>query len=193
MSERTSARPALLWAKRAVVMPVGERTIALAVLAPIVGPRWTLWVLLVTGCIAAAYTLVGRLGRMLARPGDLSARLGWLAPSLARVVEPGGLVLLVGLIRPAALPGAYLLLAAIAFHQYDVVYRRRLTGAGPDRARTWLDLVPWPIRVVVIAALTLLLGAGPLGWVLTVLGVVFGLAAVADSAAWWRSFVRSGL
>jgi phosphatidylglycerophosphate synthase len=193
MSERTSARPALLWAKRAVIMPVGERTIVLAVLAPIVGPRWTLWVLLVTGCIAAAYTLVGRLGRMLARPGGLSARLGWLVPALARVVEPGGLVLLVGLTRPAALPGAYLLLAAVAFHQYDVVYRRRLTGAGPDRARTWLDLVPWPVRVVVIAALTLLLGAGPLGWVLTALGVVFGLAAVADSTAWWRTFVRSGL
>ena len=64
LSERTSARPALKWAKRAVVMPVGERTIILAVLAPIVGPRWTLWVLLVTGCIAAAYTLAGRLGRM---------------------------------------------------------------------------------------------------------------------------------
>ena len=67
LSERTSGRPALKWAKRAVVMPVGERTIILAVLTPIIGPRWTLWVLLVTGCIAAAYTLVGRLGRMAAR------------------------------------------------------------------------------------------------------------------------------
>jgi phosphatidylglycerophosphate synthase len=193
MSERTSARPALMWAKRAVTMPVGERTILLAVLAPIVGPRWTLWVLLVTGCIAAAYTTAGRLGRMLARTGDRSARLGWLAPALARLVEPGGLALLVGLTRPAALPAAYLLLAAIAFHQYDVVYRSRLTGAGPARARTWLDLVPWLVRVVVVAGLTLLLGAGPLGWVLTALGAAYGLAAVADGATWWRSFVRSGL
>jgi phosphatidylglycerophosphate synthase len=193
MSERSSARPALMWAKRAVIMPVGERTIVLAVLAPIVGPRWTLWVLLVTGCIAAAYTTAGRLGRMLARPGDSWARLGWLAPSSARLVEQGGLALLVGLTRPAALPGAYLLLAAIAFHQYDVVYRRRLTGADPGRARTGLDRLPWPIRVLFIAALALLLAAGPLGWVLAGLGAVFGLAAVADSAAWWRSFVRSGL
>ena len=64
------------WAKRAVIMPVGERTIILAVLAPIVGPRWTLWVLLVTGCIAAAYTLAGRLGRMLAT-GRARAEPGW--------------------------------------------------------------------------------------------------------------------
>jgi hypothetical protein len=37
------------------------------------------------------------------------------------------------------------------------------------------------------------LGAGPLGWTLAVLGAVLGLAALADSATWWHSFVRSGL
>jgi hypothetical protein len=192
-SERTSGRPATKWAKRAVIMPVGERTIILAVLTPIVGPRWTLWVLLVTGAIAAAYTLAGRLGRMLAGPGTGLGRLTWLGPAGARLVEQGGLVLLVGLIRPAALPGAYLLLAAIAIHQYDLVYRARLTGAGPDRARTALDRVPWPARVIVIAGLTLALGAGPLGWVLAGLGGLLGVAAAVDSVQWWRSFVRSGL
>jgi hypothetical protein len=37
------------------------------------------------------------------------------------------------------------------------------------------------------------MSAGPLGWVLAGLGAALGLAAVADSVIWWRSFVRSGL
>ena len=181
LSDRTSARPALRWAKRTVILPVGERTIALAVLVPLVGARWALGVLLVAGCLRP-YTLAGRWGRMRGKPL-------WLVPAGERAVEHGGLALLVGLLRPGALAAAYLLLAAIALHQYDVVYRRRLTGAvdveGP------LDRVPWWARVVVIAALTVLLPSDSLRWVLLGLGAALGLAAVADSVAWWRSFVRS--
>jgi phosphatidylglycerophosphate synthase len=184
LSERTSARPALLWAKRTVILPVGERTIALAVLVPLVGARWALGVLLVTGCLAGLYTLAGRWGRLRGMPR-------WLVPAAERAVEQGGLALLIGLVRPGALAAAYVLLAAIALHQYDVVYRRRLTGAvaveGP------LDRVPWWARVVVIAVLTVLLPSDQLRWVLLGLGAALGLAAVADSVAWWRSFVRSGL
>jgi hypothetical protein len=47
--------------------------------------------------------------------------------------------------------------------------------------------------VVVVAALTVALPSDSLRWVLFGLGVALGLAAVADSVAWWRSFVRSGL
>jgi phosphatidylglycerophosphate synthase len=192
LSERTSGRPALRWAKRAVVMPVGERTIVLAVLAPILGARWALIVLLVAGCVAAAYTLAGRLGRMVTARGK--DRVRWLEPAAARAVEQGGLALLVGVHRPGALPGAYLLLAAVALHQYDVVYRRRLTGAVGEPADPGsLGRVPWPARVVVVAVLAVVLPATPLGWVLAALGAVLALAAVADSGSWWRSFVRSGL
>lgn len=185
-SERTSARPALLWAKRAVIMPVGERTIILAVLVVAIGTRWALVVLLVLGGIAGLYTLAGRLGR---RRGEL----GWLAPAGARAVEQGGLALLVALARPGALAAAYLLLAAVALHQYDVVYRRRLTGASADDARGPLDYVPWWARVVVVAVLTLLLPAHQLRWVLLTLAVLWAVAAAVDSVTWWRSFVRSGL
>ncbi|MFL6098435.1 MAG: DUF5941 domain-containing protein [Actinomycetales bacterium] len=185
-SERTSARPALLWAKRAVIMPVGERTIILSVLVVAIGTRWALAVLLVLGCIAGLYTLAGRLGR---RRGEL----GWLLPAAVRAVEQGGLALLVGLVRPSALAAAYLLLAAVALHLYDVVYRRRLTGTSAAAARSPLDLVPWWVRVVVVAALTLLLPADQLRWVLLALGLLCAAAAAVDSVTWWRSFVRSGL
>jgi phosphatidylglycerophosphate synthase len=183
-SERTSGRPALLWAKRAVIMPVGERTIILAVLVVAIGIRRSLVVLLVLGGLAGLYTLAGRLGR-------LRGRLGWLLPAAERAVEQGGLALLVGLVRPGALAAAYLLLAAVALHQYDVVYRRRLTGAVVSRR--WLDLVPWWARVVVVGGLTLALPSHQLRWVLLGLGLAWALAAVADSVSWWRSFVRSGL
>jgi hypothetical protein len=45
----------------------------------------------------------------------------------------------------------------------------------------------------VVAALTLLLPAHQLRWVLLTLGVLWAVAAVVDSVTWWRSFVRSGL
>jgi phosphatidylglycerophosphate synthase len=183
-SDRTSGRPALLWAKRAVTMPVGERTIILAVLVVAIGIRWSLVVLLVLGGIAGLYTLAGRLGRQ-------RGRLGWLTPAAERAVEQGGLVLLVALLRPGALAAAYLLLAAVALHQYDVVYRRRLTGAVVARSR--LDLVPWWARVVVVAGFALALPSRQLRWVLLALGIAWAAAAVADSVSWWRSFVRSGL
>jgi hypothetical protein len=76
-------------------------------------------------------------------------------------------------------------------HQYDAVYRRRLTGS--EAVEGPLDRVPWWARGAAVAALTLALPGDSLRWLLFGLGVALGLAAVADSVAWWRSFVRSPL
>jgi phosphatidylglycerophosphate synthase len=184
-SERTSARPALMWAKRAIIMPVGERTIALAVLVPIIGARAALWVLLVAGCIAAAYTTAGRLGRLLLGRGGRSLR--WLAPAARRLVAPAGVILLVALHRPDALPGAYLLLAVVAMHDYDLVFRRRLASA-PGAAQ--VRLAVWAVGVLLVVLLTLVLPAGPLGWVFAVVGAAVGVVVVADSVRWWGSMAR---
>ncbi len=214
-SGRTSSRPWLVWVKRSVILPVGERTIALAVLAPLVGARWALGLLLAGGCLSAAYTFAGRFGRLVLRRGparprsavvgerlraqvDLgllpvvapSGRLGWLTPAAARALEQGGLALLVGWHRPGALPAAYLLLAAVALHQYDVVYRQRLAEAGGDEG--WLGRVGWPVRVLVVGVLVLALPPAGLRAALLVLGVLAALLTALDSVTWWRSFVRSG-
>ena len=76
LSASTSRVPAVMWAKRAVIMPVGERTLLLVVLVPLVGVRWTLWLLLASGVVAAAYTTAGRVGRALASRSSATRRLG---------------------------------------------------------------------------------------------------------------------
>jgi phosphatidylglycerophosphate synthase len=220
LSESTSRVPAVMWAKRAVIMPVGERTLLLVVLVPLVGVRWTLWLLLASGVVAAAYTTAGRVGRALASrtPGavrgeatdrlvgqcdaapvparalPVGGRFGWLTPALCRVVEQA---LVVGLVVAAAgrelLPGAYAVLAVAAFRGYDVTYRQRLAGATVTRdALRWAG---WPVRVVVVAVVALLvsgnvLGAGPAVGVLGLLAGLWFGAALWCSARWWADRSR---
>jgi hypothetical protein len=105
-------------------------------------------------------------------------------------VEAGGLAALVGWHRPGALPAAYLLLAAVALHQYDLVYRRRLTGSAGQPGV--LDRLVWPVRVVVVAVLAVLLPEDALTAVLAVLGAILLVAGGVDSVRWWGRFVRSG-
>ncbi|WP_460447799.1 CDP-alcohol phosphatidyltransferase family protein, partial [Angustibacter aerolatus] len=81
-SARTDLRGWTLWARRFVIMPVGERTLVLVVLAPLLGVRATLVVLLAWGLVAAAWTTAGRVGRTVlarswpgVRPGAARQRL----------------------------------------------------------------------------------------------------------------------
>ena len=216
LSESTSRVPAVMWAKRAVIMPVGERTLLLVALVPLVGVRWTLWLLLASGLVAAAYTTAGRLGRALASrdglPPRLSAadrlvgqcdaaplpagvlpvsgRFGWLTPAGCRLAEQG---LVLGLVTAAAgrqlLPGAYAVLAVAAFRAYDVTYRQRLAGATVTRDR--LRPLGWPVRVVLLALVVapVLVGAvgpGAADLLLVLLAAVWFAAALRVSARWWR-------
>lgn len=190
-SERTSARPALKWAKRAVIMPVGERTLLLIVLAPVAGVRATLAVLLALGVVAAAWTTAGRVGRTWrgAGAGTLPERLVWLRPALERVAEQGLVALLVVWLEPSALPGAFAWLAVVAFGLYDVVYRQRLAGAT---VRGLLGPVPfgWPLRVLVVLVVLLAAGAHA-GQVLVVAAGLLLVAVVTSSAAFWSAPVAS--
>ncbi|GAA4347293.1 CDP-alcohol phosphatidyltransferase family protein [Angustibacter luteus] len=211
-SARTDARPAVRYAKRAVIAPVGERTILLAVLAPTVGVRWTFVVLLALGVVAAGWTTAGRLGRALAsrvRPSE-SARaqlavqvdgrplplhgwrvggpLGWLIPAGSRALEQFGALLLVDWLAPAALPGLFGWLAVVAIAEYDVTYRGRLTGA--TAATGPLTVLGWPLRlaaVLVVAALA----PDVAGWVFGIGAVLLGGSVLASSRAYWSRWVPS--
>lgn len=66
LSERTSGTPALLWLKRVVIMPIGERWLVLSAGAALLGPRPTLWLLLALSAVAATYTTSGRVLRSVA-------------------------------------------------------------------------------------------------------------------------------
>ncbi|MCC5947058.1 MAG: CDP-alcohol phosphatidyltransferase family protein [Nitriliruptoraceae bacterium] len=59
------AVPPLKWAKRIVVLPIGERFALISVVAVVAGPRMVFLALLTWGALAAAYTFGGRLVRSL--------------------------------------------------------------------------------------------------------------------------------
>jgi phosphatidylglycerophosphate synthase len=191
-SERTSARPAAKWAKRAVIMPVGERTLLLIVLAPLAGVRVTLAVLLALGVVAAAWTTAGRLGRtVLAGRGASGAlsRAGWLQPALARAAEQAAVAGLVAWLAPSALPGAFAWLAVVAFGLYDLVYRQRLAGVtGPGLLAG--PVFGWPVRVLLVLAVLLVAGDSA-GFVLVAASAVLAAAVLTSSVRFWGAPVPS--
>jgi hypothetical protein len=65
-------------------------------------------------------------------------RLRWSVPPLIRLTEYAGLLWIAALAGAAAVPGAFALLAAVAFRHYDLVYAQRHRGAPPA---AWVGLV----------------------------------------------------
>jgi hypothetical protein len=98
----------------------------------------------------------------------------WAAPALLRAAEYGAL-LWIGVEARAA---AFALLAAIAFHHYDVIYRERTFGTGPPE---WLCRVTggWDGRLAV-ATVLLAAGALPAGYYAAagLLGAVYAGEAI---------------
>jgi hypothetical protein len=102
-----------------------------------------------------------------------SGRFAWAVPTLVRLVEYGTLLVFAVLAGPQAVPFCFALVAALAFHHYDIVYRLRHQGVAPPG---WLTLAGggWDGRMVV-------------GYVLLLFGVVstgFLVAAIALAAAY---------
>jgi Family of unknown function (DUF5941)/CDP-alcohol phosphatidyltransferase len=158
-SDRTNRRPALTWAKRVVIMPIGERWLVISLVAPVWGARAVFVVLLVTGTVAALYTTTGRILRSMSErtaesasagrdlavmtelpllinptspPGWLAGRLGWLAPAGARLFESLAVIFIAAALGDAAVVAAFGLLSVVALHLYDVVYRLRHLHRPPQ-------------------------------------------------------------
>ncbi|MFI0938411.1 DUF5941 domain-containing protein [Streptomyces sp. NPDC021020] len=205
-----------VWARRMIVLPIGERWALIAVLTAVSTPRITLVVLLVGCALAACYTTAGRVLRSLTRratrtdraaraladladsgplalvlaaalrplarrlPGfaapaaalvgagavtataalapagswypvlaavlyvvtsglavalPLKGALDWLVPPLLRAGEYGTALALAAVLGVnGALPAAFCLVAAVAYHHYDTVYRIRGGAGAPPRA-----------------------------------------------------------
>lgn len=68
LSTRTSASPALKWAKRMLFLPIGERWLIISVAAAVSGPRAVFWILIGLGLVSAVYATLGRVLRALAEP-----------------------------------------------------------------------------------------------------------------------------
>ncbi|MGA4540820.1 DUF5941 domain-containing protein [Uniformispora flossi] len=245
-----------VWARRMIILPIGERWALIAVLTAVTTPRITFVVLLIGCAFAACYTSAGRILRSLPRrapqepavrrvlfaladTGPLAAvlgklrwpaggiaylvplaaavvalgvfadhpaavlgaaavyvvaagavvsrplagRLDWLVPPAFRAAEYSAVIALTARVAPDALPGAFGLVAVIAYHHYDTVYRLRGGHSAPPRALVW-GIGGQEGRVLLIAALAAA-GATPLRTGIAVFAVAAALAVLAESIAFW--------
>ncbi|OEV03958.1 transferase [Streptomyces oceani] len=267
LSDRLDSAGWTVWARRMIVLPIGERWALIAVLTACTTPRVTFLVLLVGCAFAACYTTAGRLLRSLTRraertpraaraladladggplsalpmsgPGGaaapiaglvgvvlvlgaaltapvgswwpvlgafgyavfatlavaapLTGPLDWLLPPLFRIGEYGTLLVLAARSEVnGALPAAFGLVAAVAYHHYDTVYRiRGGTGAPPH----------WLVRAIgghegrtLLVAAAAALWAGGSGsadrgftLALTAFAVVTAVAVLSESIRFWVS------
>ncbi|MFZ4298854.1 DUF5941 domain-containing protein [Streptomyces cinereoruber] len=256
-----------VWARRMIILPIGERWAMIAVLTAVTSPRIVFWALIAGCAFGACYTTAGRVlrsltrkgrrsdraaralfdltdsgplaqlaARLFHRPGDrsfgvafaaiatagllfavlmwpfgdrqiviaavgytifaglavaqpLKGALDWLVPPLFRAAEyTTVLVLAARSDSPGALPAAFGLVAAVAYHHYDTVYRIR-GGTGTPPA--WLVRVTGghegrTLLVTVLAAL--LAGRGDdFTLALTALAVAVALVVLVESIRFWVS------
>jgi phosphatidylglycerophosphate synthase len=198
------------WARKVVVLPIGERWALIAILTALTTPRVVFSVLLIWGVLAAAYTTAGRVQRSLAGNGirteeavnalramcdlplaikvaarePLTAKLGWMTPPTIQLVA---YVVALGLIVNDALLGAatFALLAAVIYHHYDVVYRIRANAAQPPH---WLSVALGGNlgRSVLIVVLGTAIGGGhALSAVIWLLAAYLAVLAVGESVRFW--------
>jgi phosphatidylglycerophosphate synthase len=122
-----------------------------------------------------------------ARP--LTGPLDWLVPPVFRAVEYGTVLVLAARAEVnGALPAAFGLVAALAYHHYDTVYRiRGNTGAPPS----------WLVRSIgghegrTLLVTVLAAGLAPAGFTaaLTALAVLVALAVLTESIRFWMAQV----
>ncbi|WP_211244419.1 DUF5941 domain-containing protein [Actinospica robiniae] len=198
------------WARKVVILPIGERWALIALLTAFTRPRIVFATLLIWGLLAALYTTFGRVLRSqrsdrprsaaaidaLRAMCDLplairatarepfTARLGWLAPPLIQLVS---YVVMIGLIfgdRKLG-PAAFALLAAVIYHHYDIVYRLR---AGAGQMPRWVAVAlggNLGRSVLVVVLGTGLTHGNPLSLAIWLLTAYLAVVAVAESVRFW--------
>jgi hypothetical protein len=111
-------------------------------------------------------------------------RLDWLAPPLLRLSEYSALIALTVSAAPEWMPACYALLAAVAYHHYDIVYRLRDRRQKPNETVRRVGL-GWDGRLFVAGAAE---AAGLLGPVLAgAAGALLAFYVVEGARAWRRA------
>ncbi|MFJ3645901.1 DUF5941 domain-containing protein [Streptomyces murinus] len=132
---------------------------------------------------ALVYVLTSALA--VARP--LKGALDWLVPPFFRAAEYGTVLALAGKAGVnGALPAAFGLVAAVAYHHYDTVYRIRGNAGAPP---AWLvrSIGGHDGRTLLVTVLAAVLTAAQFTAALTVLAVIVALVVLAESIRFWVS------
>lgn len=125
-----------------------------------------------------------------ARP--LKGPLDWLVPPFFRAAEYGTVLALAAHAEVnGALPAAFGLVAAVAYHHYDTVYRIR-GGAGAPPARLVRAIGGQEGRILLVAVLAALLTAVQFKVALTVLAVFVAVLVLTESIRFWVRAHRGG-
>ncbi|UOB08852.1 DUF5941 domain-containing protein [Streptomyces sp. HP-A2021] len=153
----------------------GAAVVAVAALTGFGGP-WPV-------VAALAYGLTS--GLAVARP--LKGALDWLVPPFLRAAEYGTVLVLAARADVnGALPAAFGLVAAVAYHHYDTVYRIRGNAGAPP---AWLvrSIGGHEGRTLLVTVLAALLTASQFKVALTVLAVALALVVLVESIRFWVS------
>ncbi len=198
--------PGVHWIKKMIVFPIGERFAAISLTAALFTPRTTFTVLLVWGGIGGVYSLSahlmhtitrrpgyidsafvsalrddGLLARAIAARVHVRSRFNWLVPGTIRVLEYGLLILSAALAHGNAMRACFALLAVLAFHHYDTVYRLRQQGAPPP---AWVSIAGggWDGRII-LATVALLVAVTTAG--MAAAAVLLAIVFVGESVSSW--------
>ncbi|MFJ3976874.1 DUF5941 domain-containing protein [Streptomyces sp. NPDC090021] len=267
LSDRLDSVGWTVWARRMIILPIGERWAMIAVLTAFTTPRIVFYALIVGCSFGALYTTAGRVLRSLTRKArrtdraaraladladsgplaELQARLlrgrsgsfgsvyvaalgtalmagaavylpfgdprliavaviyamtaglavaaplkgalDWLIPPLFRAAEyVTVLALAVKADVPGALPAAFGLIAAVAYHHYDTVYRiRGGTGAPPHWLVRTIGGHEGRVLLTAVLAAVLVDRASDFPVALTALAVFVALVVLVESIRFWVS------
>ncbi|MGW0945353.1 DUF5941 domain-containing protein [Streptomyces sp. NPDC002623] len=132
---------------------------------------------------AAVYVLLS--ADAVSRP--LKGSLDWLVPPVFRAAEYGTVLILAARSDVnGALPAAFGLVSAVAYHHYDTVYRIRGNAGAPP---AWLVRVigGHDGRTLLVAVLVWVLTGEQFAVALTVLAVAVALVVLVESTRFWVS------
>ncbi|MYR56933.1 CDP-alcohol phosphatidyltransferase family protein, partial [Streptomyces sp. SID625] len=137
---------------------------------------------------ALCYVLTSALA--VARP--LKGALDWLVPPFFRAAEYGTVLALAARADArGALPAAFGLVAAVAYHHYDTVYRIRGDAGAPPR-RLVRAVGGQEGRTLLVAVLAALLTAAQFKTALTAVAVLVAVVVLAESIRFWVTAHKDG-
>ncbi|MBW3652251.1 MAG: hypothetical protein KY433_01405 [Actinobacteria bacterium] len=126
----------------------------------------------------AVFVVLASVGQSRAAPSPIA----WLVPPMLRAAEYGAIVFLAWRADGNAPAAAFVLLGAVAFHQYDVDHRLRIRGVPPPRMVGQIGL-GWDGRLLVMTAAAIV---GVFAPVAAVVALLFGTVALGENVVVWR-------